>query len=136
MKTPRNILLQRHQVQVSKLDGVRKNVVANLSPGPSGGGPDPFKLLEFVLSLRWHFAGLGAAWVFIFVLNSERPLVSPQTVASQNAPSPLQLLTALQEHRQQLLRWDDEQAISAPSPNPIMPPRRSELQFTNFHSIV
>ena len=72
MKTPREILLERHQAAESKLDEIRKTAVASVddrrinSPAITDRG---YHWREFLFSLRWHLAGMSAVWLVIALLN-------------------------------------------------------------------
>jgi hypothetical protein len=83
---------------------------------------------EFLLSWRWHLAGMSAAWVVIALLNiNESPAPAP-TIVKQDTASPRQLLTALRENRRQLLEEIDPAIPEATYGSGIfVPRRRSEL---------
>lgn len=136
MKTPREILLQRHRGMTPKLDAIRKDALSHLRSATVPTARGTFNLADFLQSMRWHFAGLGAAWMLILLLNAESPASTPVATAQQNPPTPLQLLGSLQEHRRQLLRWEEEPPHSSGPLQPALPPRRSQLQQTNLNSAV
>ncbi|MGD0650807.1 MAG: hypothetical protein ABSA97_06670 [Verrucomicrobiia bacterium] len=133
MKTPREILLGRHQAVEPKLDKIRREVVADTEVGLDRrasrnpiSSAAPASLRELILSLRWHVAAMSAVWLVAALLSIDRsPAASPTTV-SQVAQSPQRFLIALQENRRQLLEMIEppvSQPRSAQSPR-----RRSELQ--------
>ena len=68
MKTPREILFKRHQAAEPKLDAIRETAVASTydrrihSPAVTD---CRYSLREFLFSLRWHLAGMGAVWLVI-----------------------------------------------------------------------
>src|SRR6478672_11734897 len=102
MKTPRELLLERHAELQQKLDTLREEAVASLAEAR----PTPAKILwrELLLSLRWHLAGLSAAWMLIFFLNLEsRSGASTDMAGNKPVPTPAQVLAALHEQRRQLL---------------------------------
>lgn len=139
MKTPREILLRRHRGMTPRLDALRREALSRvLSESPVEPRMPLKNLWEVLCSLRWHWAGLGAAWLLVAVLNSEGSAKRPQVLAHQNSPTPVQLLSALQEHRRQLLGWDKEQNSGSEdrAPTPVLPPRRSQLPSTNLNSVV
>jgi hypothetical protein len=135
MKTPRDILLQRHAGIQSKLDAIRKEAVIGVV-SPTTKTRDSFSLVEFLLSLRWHLSGAGAAWVLVLLLNTDAAPGTTQKIASEGSPSSMQLLAALQEHRRQLLEWEEEPGPALENPDKTLPPRRSEVQSTNFSNVV
>jgi hypothetical protein len=115
MKTPREILLQQHQAAAPKLDALRAGVVAGLARPPAR---EMVSWRDFARSLRWHLAGLSAAWVAVALLNLGP---SPNPVAMiprDKMPSPQQLWASLQESRRLLLEYSDEatvvEAVEAP----------------------
>src|SRR6266852_4996453 len=57
---------------------------------------------ETLYSLRWHLAGMSAAWLVVALLNVQ-PSPAPTTIITRqkNSPSPRQLLMALRENRRQ-----------------------------------
>jgi hypothetical protein len=102
MKTPREILFERHQSAQPALDDIRRQVVAGLETersgdqpvhaGESRGRPETRPEAswpgwrEFLLPFRWHLAGLGAAWLVIAALSLERPVSAPAAMARQKVP--------------------------------------------------
>jgi hypothetical protein len=134
MKTPKELLLERHREIQPKLDAVRREVVAGLrNSEPMAGKP---LWSEMLLSFRWHLGALSAAWMLIFFLNMERPPGPPASMASANAPSAVQVLASLHEQRRQLQQWTaDPSSLFTPEGPVTLPPRRSELQFTNSNNL-
>ena len=86
MKTPREILLQKHESATPRLDAVREQTVAGLSEPQR-----PARGLDWVAALRQVFTlprparvGLAAAWVVILALHvatSDRTKQQPATMA-------------------------------------------------------
>ncbi len=81
MKTPREILLARHQTAVPKLDAVRRETIAGLNhqgtKAPSGvlvlvswclGGSNKL-WQELVLPSRRIWSGLATVWILILAVN-------------------------------------------------------------------
>src|SRR5437879_5794794 len=92
-----------------------------------------FQWREFLVSLRWHLAGMSAAWLIALFLNTEPSPPPTATAANPNTPPPEQLLTSLRENRRQLLEMIEPVAnVSEPVPVPhsLVPRRRSEFQST------
>src|SRR5881409_1845598 len=99
MKTPREVLFQRHSSAEPGLDAIRERVVASVGDEAArevqkAQRNSPLQnLRKFILPLRWHFAGMSAAWILIAVLNIDRPSISP--APQQATASPRQLLAEL-----------------------------------------
>jgi hypothetical protein len=133
MKTPREIIFERHQSAEPKLDKVRR-VALSSATGPVQQQarerrvkPRCFgdSLRELLLSFRWHLAGLTAAWIGIVVLNSDR---SVSTVAAGASPQPPQhLVASLRENRRQLAEaMEIPLAEPTPENRDATPQRRSD----------
>ena len=125
MKTPREILFQKHQAAEPKLDAIRKTVVgegrrvavpdARVSdtatlPGLSWHG--------FLTPLRWHLAGMGAAWLVIVLLNLNmgHSTSLAATLPAAKIPAPQIILASLRENRRELLEM-----IQPPEPHDARP---------------
>ena len=80
-------------------------------------------LRQLVLSIRWHLAGISAAWLLIAVLNMDRPSPVMVTIAKANRSSSQELVKALQENRRQIVELVEPQ-----NEEPVFtPPRRSQI---------
>ena len=122
MKTPREVLLQQHQAATPKLDAIQDAVAASLARRPA---PETNSWREWVRSLRWHFAGLSAAWVVVLILNSTEPSPHAMAMAPRDKmPPPQQFWASLREERR-LLKEYSETPVEA---TPTVPGHRSELQ--------
>jgi hypothetical protein len=120
MKTPRDILLQRHKAIEPKLDAIRRHTLASLErPGIVD------SLREFVFALRWHLAGLSAVWIAVLLLNIASAPDSRVVIARGKTPTAQVLLEALLKNRRELLELTEAPATGEPA---ALPPRRSELQ--------
>ena len=89
---------------------------------------------DLLLPLRWHLAGLSAAWLVVLLLNMEPSPTAERSLAQHNASPPRQLLTALLENRRQiaeLLGFRANTSEAAPEPPAFVPKRRGEIQSTN-----
>ncbi len=127
MKTLREILFERHRAAEPKLDVVRQRALASLGSGKSGAvrinARDRPTWISALLSLRWHLAGLSAAWLLVAILNSDRFSTST-AMANASDSTPRQLLLALKANRRQL-----SELIEPPAAEPIAVPRpRTEAQ--------
>jgi hypothetical protein len=133
MKTPREVLLQRHQSVTFRLDEIRRKVISDLRAAPDRQSRQPIVagiLREFLLPLRWHLAGMSALWLLAALLSVDRAPTPPQTAKANSSPQVL--ASALSENRRQLAEMinspADDTAISTPVPQPFIPRRRSDLQ--------
>jgi hypothetical protein len=141
MKTPIEILFERHRGATPKLDTVRRTVIAGLTqaqpldatevssqPDKLRSGPASFR--DFVLSIRWHLAGIGAAWILVMLLNLEHSPTPVPDAARASKPSSGELLTAWRENRRQILELMELPVVEQ-TPPASAPQRRGELQATN-----
>ncbi len=120
MKTPREVLLQRHQAVEPKLNAVRRNALAALErPGIA----QSWRM--FVFAMRWHLAGMSAVWMVVLSLNLGSAPGSAVVTAQDKIPPAGVLLAALLENRRELLELIEMPAASEPA---APPPRRSEIQ--------
>jgi len=109
MKTLREILFQKHQAVGPKLDALRKMVVASLAKPSRVNQPAVvdrrYQWTDFLFSLRWHLAGIGAAWVVIALLNLNlgRSTSLVSTMPATKIPPPQIILASLRENRKELL---------------------------------
>ena len=121
MKTPRELLLERHAEVTPRLDALRHEVVAELSAGPRTTTPRAFgawiKLLwrELIGSARLTWGGLAAAWAIIALLNLAQPEpmpgVGPVAAGPTMAGETLRVvLTEQRELRAELLGFEPQGA--------------------------
>jgi len=125
MKTPRELLLNRHRAAQSELNAIRREMLASMekvAPERS-----PMTLRDVLRSLRWHLAGMSAIWLFVLFLHLDTGR-SPQMMAAiLPAKTPRQfIMVSVRENRRQLAEMMDVQ----PSENEhrgLFPPKpRSE----------
>lgn len=141
MKTPREVLLGQHQAAERKLDAIREKVVADLAPDapvrarqmppivPRRASAFQAGWRQFWWSLRWHLAGLSAAWLVVMALSISSSPAPTRAAARQDATSPRQLLAALRENQRQLLELIEAPAAEpAPAPRKPAPLPRSQIQ--------
>ena len=141
MKTPREVLFGQHHAAEAKLDAIREKVVAGLVPDtpvhakqmppvvPRRSSEPEAGWRQFWWPLRWHLAGLGAAWLAVMALNIDHTPAPTRRVVRQNAPSPRQLLAALRENQRQLRELiGTPTAEPAPEPQKPAPSPRSQIQ--------
>ena len=149
MKTPREVLLERHISAEPNLDAIRQEALAAL-----GQRSDQVRVRESVsepcaprraalrrpaharmcgvrellLSFRWHLAGMSAVWLLVVLLNLDHSPTLAQNIVKENIPSPQRLLASLRENRRQLLELIEPPVVE---PAPV-PPRRSELRAASL----
>lgn len=121
MKTPREILFDRHSRMEFKLHAVRHKALDSLKPAHQQTTPT---WREWLISLRWQLAGMGAVWLAVLMLRAGSSGDAPKVVAEEKAPPVRALLVALASNRQLLIDLTE-----TPAPNPdAAPPKRSEVQ--------
>jgi len=155
MKTPREILFEKHQAALPKLEDARNAALAEVmsyrlraeaqisnqkseirnqkfdqSLLTSAATNFRHTLGEVLSSFRWHVAALGAAWIVILVLNAEpSPSSAPQALASGHSRPATDLLASLRQNRRQILDLLDQTSPPTAPPPPTLPaPRRSERE--------
>lgn len=126
MKTPRDILLARHQTVDAKLDEIRHEAVAGLAARPVSESKMPFVLKlwrELIWPCRRTWTGLAAAWLMLALFNLSQSNHN-QVVTAQSSTSPGEMRLAYQEQRRVLAE------IIGPSFSfsPTEPPRRPSHQ--------
>lgn len=109
MKTPREIVLNRHQSAETRLDQIRRDVVADLRHEKAASCESPFLVAaglkfwrELILPARRTWAGIAAVWVVIGVINLTQG-DRPPTIARSSTATPEGLRMA-REQRQELMR--------------------------------
>ena len=121
MKTPREILLRQHQAATPKLDAIRAGVVAGLARPPAR---ERISWRDFVRSLRWHLAGLSAAWAVVAILNTDHSPSAVAMIPRDKIPPPQQIWASLRESRRLLLEFSDAPVVETAA----APGRRSEME--------
>jgi len=129
MKTPRQVLFERHRGAEPKLNLLRQTALATVhEEHPPGFWIAVAALLR---SVRWHLAAMSAIWLFVALLNIEPKSTSSISIMAKQPASPRQLLASLRENRRQLLELL-EPSVRDPLPPVVVPQRRSDLPFTNL----
>ena len=126
MKTLREMLLEKHREADPKLDLIRKTALSTLNSEAIAAKDtqDNTNWLAWLLSMRWHLAGLTAAWILVGWLNADKQAATQTTGAMAGNDSPQYVLLALKENRRQL-----QELIEPPSTQTTPKPRRrTELQ--------
>ncbi len=138
MKTPREILLQRHQAAVPKLDAIRREVVRELNNQEIKKQSPPSSFvtwflgcsnqiwLELIWPSRRIWAGLAATWILIFAFNLSQRDPSELMARKSPPPSPEMLLTFPQQERLLAELMGPNESQAAEPPKPFLPQPRSE----------
>ena len=130
MKTPREILLKRHEHTDAKLDSVRDSVVADLSRRViEGTTPLPVRALlkmwdEIIWPARRTWAGLAVVWVIILVANAN--LASGTSVAATKSDLPAGEIWRRYQEQNQLLVELNGKSPSATDESHTSPGPRSD----------
>jgi hypothetical protein len=133
MKTPREILLARHQAATPKLDAIRNEAVSRLPAARRG---ETFIHLparfwqELVLPCRRLWAGLATVWVLILIVNfAQRDNVNSITGQPAQPESVVMSLQAQQQLLNELLA-DRAEPVEADRPRNFSPKPRTEISET------
>ena len=134
MKTPRELLLNRHRDKVPKLDALREQVFANeLSRMQADAMPGASLAIrvvlafwnELILPARHTWAGLAAAWIVILAINTADSDGFP-TAHARVASSPAEIAAAIREQQRLMAELAGVPEMRTPErPQPAMPKPRS-----------
>ena len=141
MKTPREILLERHQAAAPKLDAIRQSVVAeelNNQAAKTQSGLAFFASSCLCCSntlwrnLIWPsrriWAGLAAIWILIFVANISMRDHSQITMA-KSSPTPEMIMAWRQQERLLTELIGPTEARAAVPPRTILPQPSSQRRL-------
>ena len=133
MKTPREILLARHQAAMPKLDAIRDDAVSRLPAARRG---ETFIHLpvrfwqELVLPCRRLWAGLATVWVLIVIIHfAQRDDVNSITGQPAQPELVVMSLQAQQRWLNELLA-DRAAPVEADRPRNFSPKPRTETSAT------
>ncbi len=135
MKTPRELLLARHEADASKLDAIRASVLRVELAAPAAPAPTPLSLLRGFAVRAWQelfwanrraFAGLAAVWVTILAVNWQLAEPGGATLAAQDLRAPAFFLWT-QENARLLAEMPD---LASPPPAPRSDATRPQSQVT------
>jgi hypothetical protein len=137
MKTPREVLLERHQAAAPKLDAIRREVVAGLNHEDTKTQNWAFHFVssclgcfsklwqELVFPSRRIWAGLATAWLLILAVNFS--LRDPAQTTSLKSSSPEIFMSFRQQERLLAeLTGPDDWRIAEP-PKKFSPKPRTEI---------
>jgi len=142
MKTPRELILQRHQSAEPKLKAIRGEDLAactRATAAQPSQQPEPLFSLTFVAMKFWHesirpwrriWAGMAAIWLVLLALNLATR-ETPKMARHQTSPPDPELLAALRE-RERLMRQWFEPIAPPPAATPKIPGPRSERPETKM----
>jgi hypothetical protein len=120
MKTPREILLGRHQVAAPKLDAIRASVVAGIGARPA---PQALSWRDWLWPCPQAWAGLAATWLIILGMNLAAGK-NPSRPASQTLAVSRQLPMELRRQQQMLTSLiAPEETAKADQPKAVLTPR-------------
>ena len=128
MKTPRELLLKRHEAALPKLDALRAAAALPARSQLSTFNPQPASLWERLFGpnpLAW--AGLAAVWVLLLAVNRSGSEAATSSASRASQPSEAAVAEIVRENRRQmaeLLNLDEPQA--APTPRSELHPKRSQ----------
>jgi len=135
MKALRELLLQRHQASVPKLDEIRRRAVASISGATAKDEQATIWLrtarkiwIELILPSRRAWSGLAAAWVAIAVMRLTAG-GDLQAKVVRTAPLSEEVKQAIQEQHQMLVRLLDPAPREALEPA-AKPGARGDLRQT------
>jgi hypothetical protein len=129
MKTPRELLLDRHRAAQSKLNAIRQGALASMekdAPERSS-----MTLRDILRSFRWHLAGMGAVWVFVLFLHLDTSR-APQMMATVPPAKTLSrqfIMVSVRENRRQLSEMIEAQPPAGEHRELFLPKPRSERRF-------
>ena len=127
MKTPREILIQRHQDVVPKLDAIRHQVVESTRRSSILGWPI-LLWRELVWPCRRIWSGLTAVWILILVTNVSMQDHS-QLATAKSLPAPEIIMTWRQQERLLAELVGPDEMRAAPPPKAFLPRPSSERRL-------
>jgi len=119
MKTFKELLLERHRGMEPKLDAARKRALAELEQPEAKPS-----WRDFLISLRWHLAGLSAVWLVFIVLTFDSHAETTMVMARDKIPPAPVLRAEWIEKRLELMELTQAPGETEPA---ALPPRRSEI---------
>ncbi len=142
MKTPRQLLMERHRPIEPRLSAVRQQVLSNLAgaeakitetemPATTGLFAGWFEVLR---PFHFNVAGLGFTCLLIVTFKLATPEMSNSVVAKSTASSP-DMLAALQEKRRLYAELSEEFPASSTQPPKAMAPKPRSERLESWSSV-
>jgi hypothetical protein len=141
MKTPREILLERHQAAAPELDAIRQSAVAavcdrrlEINDAHERRSQTAATMIlktfwrELILPSRRIWAGLAAVWLVLAAVNLSQRDHSPAG-AMKSAPTPDLILTFRQQERLLTELIGPDEARSVAPATPFLPQPRGERRL-------
>lgn len=117
MKTPREILIERHRGAEPALDAIRGRAVARAAGRVKSDPRFPGSFIEFLISLRWHAAAISAVWIIVVLLGAGRTDAARDgSEAGLAGPPPMAAILAWRELAEEI---DEPGPAPRPEPQPI-----------------
>jgi hypothetical protein len=146
MKTPRELLLERHRPTAAKLDRVRANALSTAFARetramPQNGHAETGVLIRTVIKVwqeliwpcRFAWTGMAALWIVVLTINLSLSDSRATSQSARSSPTPA-MLQAVEERRRLLAELiQPSVAPEAPSPPHNVRPRserREEIRMT------
>jgi len=139
MKTPREILFQRHQNIEPKLDAIRESTVAALRDR-RGVNDAHGRWLQNAVTMIWHgfwhelvwpcrriWAGLAVTWVVILAVNFS--IQDKSEIITEKSPTPEMIMAWRQQERLLVELIGPNETHAAAPPKPFSPRPSSERRF-------
>ncbi|MFO1457980.1 MAG: hypothetical protein U1G08_01125 [Verrucomicrobiota bacterium] len=131
MKSPRELILDRHQAATPDLDAIRSRALATLATaGVPARNETPGRIHAILEGIRWmrpwprQLAALGCLWLLVSLLNRQS---APQLPAATAAVSPVtahRIVSSIREYRRQISELMAPSSPPAAVPHAILPSRR------------
>jgi hypothetical protein len=139
MKTPREVLLKRHETAQAKLDLVRAQALAEIVPtrkvqNASRQIRASYWLQELIRSFRPQLTALAAVWLVIFGLHLASSETSESTMVATTTPSP-EVMATLREQKRLYTQLIGPSEITKPV-EPALPDRRPRSEERQLIRIV
>jgi hypothetical protein len=140
MKTPREILIKRHEAAQSKLDAMRREVVGEINRQGTRARSRKISLVplclggfnkawvELILPSRRIWAGLAATWLLLALVNLSTTSRSTAPMAAIT-PTPEMILTYRQQEKLLAELIGQNGPIMAEPRRKFLPAPRSEIRF-------
>ena len=137
MKTPREILLERHQNAAPRLDSIRRKVVweGRRAAVPKFRVADTATLpaiiwRELIWPSRRIWTGLATVWILMIVVNVSQRDITPAT-AMKSTPGPAMILSFRQQERllTELLGPDEPRAAGPATPFEPRPRSKGRIEI-------